>query len=104
MTILDINDAHKRVIQWCKRDLDHMGVRAIIDRGVTCQRFEGAPFLTPPPPPLPVSRVNEGPTFSFTGVDYAGPLMVHAEGFSSTSSRALCYKSRARRYCPGHVY
>ncbi len=50
--------------------------KCIIHRCVLCRRFEGAPFKTPPPPPLPTFRVKEDPAFSYTGVDFAGPLSI----------------------------
>ena len=65
-------------------------VRAIIHRCITCRRFEGAPFPAPPPPPLPVSRVKEDPAFSFTGVDFAGPLMIRTEGPNKTGKTWIC--------------
>jgi hypothetical protein len=37
-------------------------------------------YHVPPPPPLPTFRVEEAPPFSFTGVDYAGPLYVRVDG------------------------
>ena len=49
-------------------------VRSIIHYCVTCKRHERAPFKTPTPPALPAFRVQEQPPFTFTGVDYAGPL------------------------------
>eukprot|EP00731_Ephydatia_muelleri_P011218 Em0006g112a len=49
-------------------------VRRILRRCVLCKRFEGKPYDEPPPPPLPVFRVQEAPPFAVTGVDYAGPL------------------------------
>ena len=64
-------------------------VRAVIHQCVTCG-FEGVLFPTPPPSPLPTSRVKEGPAFSFTGVDFAGPLMNHTEGPNKTSKAWIC--------------
>ena len=49
-------------------------VRRILRRCVLCKRFEDKPYDEPPPPPLPVFRVQEAPPFAVTGVDYAGPL------------------------------
>ena len=43
---------------------------------VTYRRFEGLPFNTPPQPPLPECRVMEDPAFSYTGVNFPGPLFV----------------------------
>ena len=80
-------------------------VQAVIHQSVTCRRFEGASFATPPPPSLPVSRVKEEPAFSFTGVDLAGPLIIRTKGPNKTSKAYLfCNKSCAPRYCVGHVY
>ena len=46
-------------------------VRLIIHHCVTRKRHEGAPFRTPA---LPAFQIQEEPPFTFTGVDYAGPL------------------------------
>ena len=51
-------------------------VKKIISRCVVCRRAEGRSYDVPGPPPLPVFRVAEEPAFTFTGVDFAGPLYV----------------------------
>ena len=51
-------------------------VKKIIRKCVVCQRCEGKPYTTPAAPPLPEERVSDGPPFSNTGVDFAGPLYV----------------------------
>ena len=51
-------------------------VRSVIYHFVVCQRFEGPACRAPPPPTLPEFRLREEPPFSFTGVDFAGPLYV----------------------------
>ena len=52
--------------------------RQFIHRCVLCRRLEGPPFKPPPPPPLPTFRVKEVPAFTYTGVDFAGPLQVRS--------------------------
>ena len=51
-------------------------VRKVVRQCVICKRFEGRPFLGPSPPPLPNFRLREDPPFTYTGVDFAGPLYV----------------------------
>ena len=41
-----------------------------------CRKLEGRPYQAPPPPPLPEFRVKECSPFTYTGVDFAGPLYV----------------------------
>ena len=43
---------------------------------VTCRKYEGQPYRVPPPHPLLDFRVTTAPAFTFTGLDYAGPLHV----------------------------
>ena len=49
-----------------------------------CRRFGALSYSAPPPPPLPPFRVQEEPPFTFSGVDFAGPLYVK----SSTPCKA----------------
>ncbi len=72
-------------------------VRRIIHCCITCRRFEGRPYPAPPPPPLPVSRVKEDPPFTFTGVDFAGPVLIRAEGKTKKTWICLftCFTTRA---------
>ena len=65
-------------------------VRSTIHRCVVCKRFEGTPYRGPPPPPLPTFRVQEEPPFTYTGVDFAGPLYVRTTGSSETSKTWIC--------------
>ena len=59
-------------------------VRQLLHRCVCCRRFEGKSYGAPPPPPLPSFRVNEQPPFTYTGVDFAGPLYIkHREDTQS---------------------
>ena len=65
-------------------------IRAIIHRCTTCKKHEGAPFDSPPPPPLPEFRIKEDPAFTYTGVDFAGPLFVRSVSSSSSSKVWIC--------------
>ena len=49
-------------------------VKKIIHSCRLSRRFEGQPYSSPLPPPLPSFRLEEAPPFSFTGIDFAGPL------------------------------
>lgn len=55
-------------------------VKSILHQCGVCRRHEGKPYGALPPPPLPTFRVKEAPPFSFTGVDFAGPLYVRSDG------------------------
>ena len=65
-------------------------VRYLIHHCVLCRRFEGAPFKGPPPPPLPVFRVKEDPAFSYSGVDFAGPLTIRADKATNSKKVWIC--------------
>lgn len=51
-------------------------VKQTLGRCTICRRLEGKSYRVPLPPPLPAFRVQEAPPFSYTGVDFAGPLYV----------------------------
>ena len=85
-TTLIVRSAHSRVVHnevketlteirrkyWIVRGCSL--VRSIFHHCVICKRHEGAPFKNPIPPALPPFRIQEQSPFTFTGVDYAGPL------------------------------
>ena len=54
-------------------------VKKVIRKCIVCLRAEGKPCPTPHMPDLPEERVNDGPPFMNTGVDFAGPLYVWKE-------------------------
>ena len=60
--------------------------KKIVHRCVTCRRMEGQPYKPPRSLPLPKCRVTEAPAFTYTGVDFAGPLQIRA----APSSHAAC--------------
>ena len=88
LTTLIIKDCHDRVMHGGdKATLTEMRsrywlvsgrqlVRRIVHCCVTCRRFQAKPYQPPPAPPLPDFRVKEARPFSFTGIDFAGPLFV----------------------------
>ena len=65
-------------------------VKKILYKCVTCRRFQGKPYCPPPPPPLPSFRVNEARPFSYTGIDFAGPLYVKDAVASSSKKVWIC--------------
>jgi len=87
-TDLVVRDAHERVGHngvketltqirakfWIIRGRQY--VRHILYQCVICRRLEGPPCPMPPAPSLPEFRVREAPAFTYTGVDFAGPLYV----------------------------
>ena len=111
LAALVVKDAHERVLHdgvketltetrskfWIPRGRSF--TRKIVHSCVPCRRYEGRPYKAPEPPPLPVCRVKDDPAFTYTGVDFAGPVMVHASSpsFSKKVWIALftCYVTRA---------
>lgn len=65
-------------------------IQALIHRCTTCRKHEGTPFKGPPPPPLLEFRIKEDPAFSYTGVDFAGPLFVRNGTLNGGSKVWIC--------------
>ena len=86
LTKLIVRSAHERVLHnGVKETLTELRsrfwlvkgrsfVKLIVRQCTTCRRFEGKSYRAPPPPPLPTFRVKEEPPFTYTGVDFTGPL------------------------------
>ena len=50
--------------------------KRIIKQCIICRKFDGVPFKPQPTPDLPDMRVADAPPFTFTGLDFAGPLYI----------------------------
>ena len=95
LTTLVVRQAHSRVLHnGVKETLTEVRFKFWIVKGrafvkkcihqcVVCKWYEGRPLIGPRPPPLPEFRVQQEPPFTFTGVDFAGPLHIK---FGSTAS------------------
>ena len=57
-------------------------VRRVLERCVLCRRHEGGPYKMPLMPPIPTERVSASAPFTYTGVDYFGPLFIRTKGES----------------------
>lgn len=102
LTLLIIRDAHERVRHngvketlteirsryWIVRG--RQLVRQVLHKCILCHRFESQPYKTPPPPPLPSFRVREAPAFTYTGVDFAGPLYIRNQGLETEGKVWIC--------------
>ena len=64
-------------------------VKKCIHHCVTCKRFEGRPLIGPTPS-LPDVRVSQEPPFTFTTVDFMGPLNVKFGSIASENKVWIC--------------
>ena len=102
LTMLIIKDAHEKVFhngvketltEICFRFWILKGrslVKSIIRQCTLYWWFEGRPYLAPPPPPLPEFWVKEEPPFTYTGVDFAGPLFIKSSNTTDGGMVWLC--------------
>ncbi|MEW8544134.1 MAG: hypothetical protein AB2693_11425, partial [Candidatus Thiodiazotropha sp.] len=51
-------------------------VKAVLLKCSVCRHSEGGPYKMPSMPPLPTKRVSQSAPFSYSGVDYFGPLYI----------------------------
>ena len=64
--------AHLRSEYWIIRGRNF--VRKLIHQCVVCRKIECPPYQSPSAPALPDCRVSEEPQFTFTIIDFSGPL------------------------------
>ena len=65
-------------------------VKRVIRKCTICRRHEGKPFTAPPSPGLPTDRVYEGQPFTYTRIDFAGPLYVNSASPENRSKAYCC--------------
>ena len=70
-------------------------MKKLLQRCVVCRRIHEKPFPSPRLPSLPGFRVQESPPFSYTGVDFAGPLYVKSGKGKVWICLYTCCSSRA---------
>ena len=51
-------------------------VNRVLRKCSICRRHEGGPYKMPHMPPIPTERVSTSAPFTYTGVDYFGPLFI----------------------------
>ena len=78
-----------RDIYWIPRGREV--VKRFVRRCMVCTRYAGKPFPLFTPPGLPQSRVDDGPPWTNTGVDYAGPIYVLKRNSANTASTEKVY-------------
>ena len=90
--------------QWCQRDIECCTRNTLGSEGKRrckesyqkmhhMQKIWGETIhCSPPPssPDLPTYRVYEGPSFTYTGIDFAGPLYVNSASPEKRSKAYCC--------------
>ena len=61
---------------WITKPRNYIG--PIIKKCVTCNRHEGSPFQYLTPPDLPSYRLSDKFSFTYSAVNYAGPLYINS--------------------------
>ena len=88
---LVVQDVHKKVMHlgirqtlitlrerfWVLRGRE--AVKRNLKKCITCRKHEGIAYNPPNTPDLPKERVSTEPPFTYTGLDFAGPLYVRDE-------------------------
>lgn len=63
-------------------------IQRLLAKCPECVKQSGGPFKLPPAPTLPFERVNYSSPFTYTGVDYMGPLLIN--NGDGNSKRWIC--------------
>lgn len=96
VTRLIVNDSHQRLgHSGVNSTLNELRTRYWVTRGrqlvkhncVICWKYQCKSYKGPPPPPLPLMRLDVKPPFSYTGVDFVGT--VYAREFLVSNSQKL---------------
>ena len=102
LTVLVIRDAHHRVRYNEVREtlievrskfwiIGRRGlIRAVVHGCVVYRRFEGRPIGAPPQPPLPEFHMKEAPPFTYTAIDFAGPLYLRGKEANTSKKVWIC--------------
>ena len=59
-------------------------VKKVVHQCIVCKKSG------PSPPPLPKFRLKEDPPFTYTGIDFAGPLYIKASSATASSKVWIC--------------
>ena len=62
----------------------------MVHQCINCKKSEGKSYLGPSPPPLPEFRVKQDPPFTYSGVDFAGPLYVKTSSATASGEVWIC--------------
>ena len=65
-------------------------VKRVLRKCTICRRYEGKLFTAPPSPDMPTDRVYEGLPFTYTRIDFAGPLHLNSASPENRSKAYCC--------------
>lgn len=65
-------------------------VKRVTTKCIICHRYDGRPYNSPPMPDLPDTSISEAPPFSYTGIDFAGPLYIQCESTKESKKMYCC--------------
>ncbi|XP_047998158.1 uncharacterized protein LOC125235603 [Leguminivora glycinivorella] len=77
-----------RLLKYVKSHLDLNICKIYLWTDSQCEKYAGGPYKLSPPPALPSERVNYSSPFTFTGLDYLGPVLVETN--TGREKRWIC--------------